>query len=41
MSGMEKPVCGSEGEVGEYDLGLHVAGLCRCRRILDALGLYN
>ncbi|RYP31526.1 hypothetical protein DL768_011172 [Monosporascus sp. mg162] len=25
---MEKPVCGGGREVGEYDLGLHVAGLC-------------
>ncbi|KAH9886560.1 Zinc/iron permease [Xylariomycetidae sp. FL2044] len=28
MSGeMEKPVCGSDGEVGEYDLALHTIGL--------------
>jgi hypothetical protein len=25
-----KPVCGSGEEVGEYDLGLHVAALCKC-----------
>lgn len=24
-----KPKCGSGEEVGEYDLGLHVAGLCK------------
>lgn len=24
-----KPACGSDGEVGEYDLGLHVLGLCK------------
>lgn len=27
MSG--KPACGSGEEVGEYDLGLHVAALCK------------
>jgi solute carrier family 39 (zinc transporter), member 1/2/3 len=26
-----KPVCGSGQEVGEYDLGLHVAALCKSR----------
>jgi hypothetical protein len=25
----EKPQCGSGEEVGEYDLPLHVAGLCK------------
>lgn len=24
-----KPICGSGQEVGEYDLGLHVAALCK------------
>lgn len=24
-----KPQCGGGEEVGEYDLGLHVAGLCK------------
>ena len=28
MASMEKPVCGGGEEVGEYDVGLHVAGLC-------------
>lgn len=30
MSGnMEKPVCGSGDNVGEYDVGLHTLGLCQ------------
>lgn len=28
MEGMEKPVCGGGQEAGEYDVGLHTAGLC-------------
>ena len=24
-----KPLCGSGEEVGEYDLGIHVLGLCK------------
>ena len=34
MSG--KPACGSGQEVGEYDLGLHVAALCKSRWPLPA-----
>ena len=26
---MAKPQCGSESEAGEYDLALHVVGLCK------------
>lgn len=26
---MEKPQCGSEAGTEEYDLGLHVAGVCK------------
>ncbi len=24
----EKPVCGSDGQVGEYDVAIHAVGLC-------------
>jgi hypothetical protein len=30
-----KPMCGGDKQVGEYDVGIHVLGLCK---LLDSVG---
>ncbi len=32
MENMGKPICGSDSQVGEYDVTVHVVGLCELLR---------